>query len=1363
MDSVLSPPPPFCFENNLSSVTSGNLSRQWIKWKKSFEIYSKACEFNKKPNEVQVSILLHVIGEQCREVHEQFTETLTTPEALLSKFDKFFLPRKNLTIERHKFFTRDQQEGESVEQYAFELNRLALECDFKDLKDELIKDRLICGLKENVLRERLLREPDLTLKKALDTCRIAEMSRMQAGHIKQEVESQQNLYEITAQENKLNCDADVHWVHRSAQGGAGPSRRHGAHAPPQQLPRARRAAPPPTTREPARTASRRNMHALRNNSKVCDYCGSFHDKFKCPAYGQRCMKCNKSNHFARVCRVYTVAEDSTDQVRFICSVISDKDWSVNLIINDCQIKFKLDTGADVNVLPLRLLSDVGMRQNDLISTRLKLSGYSGDRIRVVGKCLLKLKYRTSVYILSFIIADVASPPILGRAACEELNLIKRIMAVGAIEDNNSSIKILNEYEDVFLGMGCLPGEYKIRLQPNARPVVHAPRKLPIALRDGIKHKLDEMLRQGVIAKVEGPTDWVNSMTVVKKANGDLRICLDPRDLNKVIRREHFKLPTLTEITARLAGAKYFTTLDAKQSFWQIKLNKESTDLCTFNTAFGRYKFLRMPFGISSASEIFHKRLYEQFDDIAGTILFIDDLLVFGESKEIHDKRLRQVLERCRQINIKLNKDKCKVGLCELKYLGHIISEQGIQPDTSHTEAIKEMPKPNNIKDLERFLGLVTYVGSFIPNLSEKTHLLRELLKKDVAWHWEEGHDKCFNNLKKCLTSPPVLRYYSLDRPVTLSVDSSKNGLGACLMQDGMPVCYASRSLTRAEQAYAQIEKELLACVYACEKFYMYIYGRADVTVETDHKPLISIINKPIASAPARLQRMLLRLQPYTFKLVYKPGKYLYVADTLSRAVAPRAPGAVPEEPRDHLDAQAQVCALAISNPLTDSHFVELQKCYSTDAEMQCLKKIIKRGWPVHKSQVVDILRPYWDCRDELTIAYDMVWKGKQIIIPKCMRRDMLKKIHAGHLGAEKCKLRGRETMYWPYMNTQVQDMISHCQACLKFRKENSKQPLLPHEVPPRPWSKVGTDIFHFAGKSFLIIIDYFSKFVEVAELSSLTSMHVVNQLKTIFSRQGIPDIVFSDNGPEFSSGIFRAFSLEWKFKHQTSSPRYPQSNGQAERAVQTIKSMLKKTAYDGSDFRLALLQFLNTPINDKLPSPAEILNSRKLRSPLPCLPALLEPKAQNYKHIKQELKNRQIKQKQYFDRGSKNLQEFTPGSLVKARINGSWIDAKIIGTAGPRSYLIELQTGRVVRRNRRQLIADSPRRRDRPADLLLDHDVAPPEPPAPAAPAPSPPALSSSASVTAHPHDTNYVSRFGRIVRPPDRWGYSAPGVPRRV
>lgn len=211
-----------------------------------------------------------------------------------------------------------------------------------------------------------------------------------------------------------------------------------------------------------------------------------------------------------------------------------------------------------------------------------------------------------------------------------------------------------------------------------------------------------------------------------------------------------------------------------------------------------------------------------------------------------------------------------------------------------------------------------------------------------------------------------------------------------------------------------------------------------------------------------------------------------------------------------------------------------------------------------KDKVHDELKCYWNVREELTINFGIVWKGNRILIPQCMRRDILKKIHSSHLGLEKCKLRARETVYWPHINSQLQDYLSNCQPCLTYKKQNTKEPLISHDIPNRPWCKIGADIFHFANESFLIAVDYYSKYVEVVKLSTLKSETVVAELKLIFRRHGIPEIIMTDNGPEFTSNLFKEFSLQWMFHHVTSSPRYAQSNGQVERSVQSIKNIMKK-------------------------------------------------------------------------------------------------------------------------------------------------------------------------------------------------------------
>ncbi|XP_063633409.1 uncharacterized protein LOC134804330 [Cydia splendana] len=437
MDSILPPPPPFSFVNSLENVTTGNLSKEWEKWKNAFLIYYEACELTKKDKKVQLSILLHVIGEQCREVYEQFDKsTITTSTELLAKFDSFFLPKKNLTIERHRFFTRDQKEGESIEQYSFELKKLASSCEFKDLMETLIRDRLICGIKDQAIRERLLREPDLTLKKSLDICNVAQISKVQAGAIKKE-SVEHHAYAVqrdyfghhgVVQETACEDNSDISdvnrvmWVSRrgaSAHRGATRAWPRGSRqlsrprAPPAHPP-----APAPVQRwgPPMQRNQLTHKHGRGSErSAWCSMCGYEHGNSRCPAAGKRCLNCNRFDHFSRMCTVYEIqADDSTDQVRVIYYLSdSQNDWSVDLTINDSKLKFKLDTGADVNIIPRTCLRDLGIAERELGMSLVRLKGYSGTGIKIVGQCHLKVQHKDRSYIVDFIIADVDSPPVLG--------------------------------------------------------------------------------------------------------------------------------------------------------------------------------------------------------------------------------------------------------------------------------------------------------------------------------------------------------------------------------------------------------------------------------------------------------------------------------------------------------------------------------------------------------------------------------------------------------------------------------------------------------------------------------------------------------------------------------------------------------------------------------------------------------------------------------------------------------------------------------------------------------------------------------------------------------------------------------------
>ena len=347
------------------------------------------------------------------------------------------------------------------------------------------------------------------------------------------------------------------------------------------------------------------------------------------------------------------------------------------------------------------------------------------------------------------------------------------------------------------------------------------------------------------------------MVIIQKPDSDkLRVCLDPRDLNVAILRPHYPSRTLEEILPELVNAKFFTKLDAKSGYWTCKLTYQSSLLTTFNTPFGRYRYLRLPFGLKSSEDEFQKKLDQSLE---GMVSIADDIIIHGKTRQEHDQRLHELLIRAKEKGIKFNKDKLEVGVTEVKYFGHLLTDKGLKPDPDKVRAVQSMKLPTVKSELETFLGMVTYLSRFAPNLSEVTNPLHRLLTQQAnELQWHQLQVDAFEKIKSIMTDSPVLVYYDQHKPVTLQVDASKIGLGAVLIQEGKPIAYASKSLTQTEINYAQIEKEMYAIIFGCKKFHHYIYGRR-IRVETDHKPLIPVSKKPLHAAPPRIQRMLVQL------------------------------------------------------------------------------------------------------------------------------------------------------------------------------------------------------------------------------------------------------------------------------------------------------------------------------------------------------------------------------------------------------------------------------------------------------------------------------------------------------------------------
>nr|XP_029715860.1 uncharacterized protein K02A2.6-like [Aedes albopictus] len=360
---------------------------------------------------------------------------------------------------------------------------------------------------------------------------------------------------------------------------------------------------------------------------------------------------------------------------------------------------------------------------------------------------------------------------------------------------------------------------------------------------------------------------------------------------------------------------------------------------------------------------------------------------------------------------------------------------------------------------------------------------------------------------------------------------------------------------------------------------------------------------------------------------------------------------------------------------------DLREQTAADTEMRLLNDVILRGWPESKEEVQPDLRKYWGFRDELA-AYDgLIFKSNQIIIPKSLRKKMLEAVHKGHPGVQSGIKRAKQVLFWVNMTRDIQNMIECCSVCQQYQRSNQKSIVVTKEIPDLPFERVASDLFHFRGNEYILIVDSWSNFYDFKKLSRSTSDEVINIMKNWFAVHGIPRVLETDNGPQYSSQDFRKFADEWGFDHKTSSPHFPRSNGLAERFVQVAKNLLKRCHQDGSDVNLALLLSRNTPRNDNIPSPNERLLGRLTRSTLPVTTKILQPKV--VEGVKDALcKERQL-QKQYADRGARNPAELEPGDkvMVQNTTSKQWFPGEVMSKCEfDRSYLVS-DGERILRRN----------------------------------------------------------------------------------
>ena len=887
---------------------------------------------------------------------------------------------------------------------------------------------------------------------------------------------------------------------------------------------------------------------------------------------------------------------------------------------------------------------------------------------MVGCCYVNLGYKGQIANnVPLIVVEGSGPSLLGRDWLSRIQLDwKQIYHV----HSNGLQAVLDKHPEVFReGLGTMKGfTAKIYVDPKATPSYNPARSVPYALREKVEQELDRLQKEGVLEPVE-LSEWAAPIVAVLKADRtNVRICGDFRvTVNPISKLDRYPIPKTTDLFAKLSKGKFFSKLDLSHAYQQLPLDKESKRYVVINTHRGLFRYTRLPFGISSAPAIFQRVIEGLLQGIDGVVTYLDDILIAGSTEEQHLTALDEVLTRLEKAGLRVKPKKCEFMRTSVTYLGHKIDGAGLHPLLNKVKAIKEVPTPESVLKLKSYLGMLTYYGKFLPNLSSVLHPLYRLLKKDTPWEWGPDQQSAFQISKDMLTDENLLTHFDPSLPITLACDASGYGLGAVLahkMPDGSEklIGYASRTLTSAECNYSQLEKEGLSCIFGIKKFHDYLFGHHFELV-TDHKPLLGLLkeDRPTSvQASARIKRWSLFLSSYEYTLTFRNTTAHANADALSRLPLPVTPAT------DKLESEL----VLLNEHLAESPVSadDIRTWTARDPKLSRVLQYVQQGWP---SVVDSDLERYASKQLELSTYNGCLLWGNRVIVPPQGREAVLMELHEGHPGMTKMKALSRMYVWWPGINVDIEKSVRLCTECQEVQSSPPAAPLHPWKWPSRPWSRLHLDFAGpFQGKMFLVLIDAHSKWIEATVTSSTSSIAVIEELRTIFAKFGFPETIVTDNGTGFVSQEFEAYLRRAGIRHVTSAPYHPASNGLAERAVQVVKNGLKKVRTGSVNTRLAKLLFTYriTPQSTTGVSPAELLFGRRPRTRLD----LLRP------NTPVRVENKQMEQKLRHDRKAK-CRFFSVGEPIFARNFGTgrrWLPGDIIERAGPVSFRVRLEDGR---------------------------------------------------------------------------------------
>uniref|UniRef100_A0A914Z7V0 RNA-directed DNA polymerase n=1 Tax=Panagrolaimus superbus TaxID=310955 RepID=A0A914Z7V0_9BILA len=750
--------------------------------------------------------------------------------------------------------------------------------------------------------------------------------------------------------------------------------------------------------------------------------------------------------------------------------------------------------------------------------------------------------------------------------------------------------LLNGYTDIIstseLDLGCCT--------ETAPPVVlTGPLPKPVKMyrtADVDKAAVKQFVEDGLKAKIIRPStnaSVVSNVVVVNKGNGAKRVCVDLRRLNSVVQLDPYPLADMSELIQEASGAAWFSCIDLASGFLQIPLDPSSIPLFGFVCHEGVFEFMYLPFGYKNAPGIFQRVMKHLLADLPFAKAYLDDILIWTriDSLRIHLEHVRAVLDRLRLFNLKLRAAKCQIAKRSVCYVGHLLDKHGYAPSPKHVEAFKKLAPPANVKQLRTFMGMINFFHKFVDSFAQVAGPLNALLRKGAPFDWQPPQQHAFEQLIEVLTTPPVLQPPHMDKPFLIYSDASSRGIGAAILQagdDGLAhvVMYVSRGLLPAEMNYAIGELELLALVFTLQHQRALLLGRK-IKWFTDNKPL-SCLSQKIAKSP-RIQRWLIEIQGFDIEFAHVPGIENAVADGLSRfATEINAVETTPDPSYGHL----------------------LRAAMTEDPLLQEVMEHVQHNW-MHYADTDNHLKAFSQTRGNLRIRKGLLFFKNRLIVPLSLRPLVLEILHRSHLGADRMIRLSQAYVWWPNSAADIREFVAICAACKGQAKAAPKKPVTSWPQATQPWQRMHIDYAGpFEGSMWLVLVDAASKFVFIERMSITTSKATIIILDKIFSYFGFPDVLVSDNGPQLVSAEFNQYLYDHGVRHLTAPPYHPESNGLAERMVQTFKTALKKIREHDPEIsvsaalRMFLWDYRNVPHSATGVAPAIAIFGRLHAHPL---------------------------------------------------------------------------------------------------------------------------------------------------------------------